>query len=179
VEIIKHNDFNRIVAVVCSGGVLAYPTDTVWGLGCNALDTNAVERVLSAKGKPDGAKLIWLLSGIKQVKKYFPNVTAQEQKLLGRRRTTVVVGNTAIRIIKTGWLNKFITRCDVPIVSTSANLHGGKTAESWRQAVELFGGKIDAVVHGRKIYHGVPSLILTVENGEVKILRGVGGIHIK
>ncbi|MDR1917968.1 MAG: Sua5/YciO/YrdC/YwlC family protein [Christensenellaceae bacterium] len=85
---------------------------------------------------------------------------------------------TAVRVVKTGWVNKFVARCGVPIISTSANLHGEKTVIGWRQAAAVFGDKIDAVVKGGKNYRTLPSTIAKVENGEVKILRAGGGIHI-
>jgi L-threonylcarbamoyladenylate synthase len=205
VKIIKRSDLRGAAAAVKDGGVVCYPTDTVWGIGCDALNEDAVKRVKKAKGKPENAKFIWLLPSIKRVKKYFPNLTAAEEKLLNKKRTTVVLAatgggtagggrtagggetadgggtadgeGTAVRVVKTGWLNKFLTRCGVPLVSTSANLHGEKTAESWRRAAEIFGETADAVIKGGEIRNGAASSILAVENGEVKILRGSGGIQ--
>jgi L-threonylcarbamoyladenylate synthase len=177
VEIIKHNDLNRAAAVVKSGGIVVYPTDTVWGLGCSALDKKAAAKVLSAKGKPENSNMIWLLPSIRAVKKYFPNITRVEQKLLNKKRTTVIIGNTAVRVVKTGWTNKFIARCGVPVISTSANLHGQSAASSWRQAAEIFGGKADAVIKGGKNCSGIASTVVKLENGEIKILRAGGGIQ--
>jgi L-threonylcarbamoyladenylate synthase len=177
VEVIKHNDLTRAAAVIKSGGVLVYPTDTVWGLGCCALDQSAVERVIAAKDRPENAGLIWLLPSLRAVKKYFPNISRTEQKLLNKKRTTVIIENTAVRVVKTGWVNKFVAACGVPVVSTSANLHGQGVITSWRQAEAVFNGKVDAVVRGGKVYGGVPSTIAKVENGEVKILRAGGGIQ--
>lgn len=179
VIVIRHNDLNSAAAVIQNGGVLIYPTDTVWGIGGNALDKKVHDRVIKAKNSPKDTKLIWLLPSMNAVKKYFPNITVQEKKLLDRKRTTIVVGGIGVRIVKTGWVNKLLSACGVPLLSTSANLHGQKTAESWRRAAAVFARKADAVITGRKIYNGTASAVLAVENGEVKILRGSGGIQIR
>jgi L-threonylcarbamoyladenylate synthase len=181
VEIIKRNDLSKAAAVIKSGGVICYPTDTVWGIGCNALNEAAVAKVKTVKGKPENAKLIWLLPCIGQVKKYFPNISILEQKLLNKKRTTVVLktdgGGAAVRVVKTGWVNKFVACCGVPVISTSANLYGGETVKSWRGAAAVFDGRIDAVIKGGKVYNGTASTIASAENGEVKILRSGGGIQ--
>jgi L-threonylcarbamoyladenylate synthase len=179
VKIIKHNDLNSAAAVIQNGGVLIYPTDTVWGIGGNALNKTVYNKVMKAKSSPKDTKLIWLLPSMNAVKKYFPDVTVQEQKLLNEKRTTVIVAGVGVRVVKTGWVNKLLSVCGVPLLSTSANLHGEKTAESWRQAAAVFAGKADAVIIGRKIYNGMPSAVVAAENGEVKILRDGGGIQIR
>lgn len=170
-EIIKHNHLAAAAAIVKDGKVLVYPTDTVWGIGGNALDKTVRDKVIKAKNNSAGAKLIWLLPSIPAVKKHFPKVTMQEQRLLRQKRTTVIIEDTGIRVVKTGWVNKLLTACGVPLLSTSANLHGQKTVESWRQAAAVFDGRADAVIIGRKVYNGKPSKIVKVEGTEVIQIR--------
>jgi L-threonylcarbamoyladenylate synthase len=180
VRILKHNELSAAAEIVKSGGVIVYPTDTVWGVGCDATNARAVGRVIAIKNKPAGADLIWLLPDVKLVKKYFPGVSRTEERLLCKKRTTVIVDGTAVRVVKSGWVNKFVSRCGCPLISTSANLHGEPVVSSWRQSAAVFDGKVDAVIRGGKNYRRVGSTIIKVGgNNEIKILRAGSGIKIK
>lgn len=178
-QVLKHNDLTKAAAVIKNGGIIVYPTDTVWGIGCDAANYDAVKRVIKIKRKPEDAKLIQLFPNIRAVKKIF-NISVTEEKLLNAKRTTVIIDNTAVRVIKTGWLNKLLKKCGVPLVSTSANIHGEKTVISWRQAVDIFGSSADAVIRGGKNYGRLPSTVVQCKDNNVKIIRqGAGSISIK
>ncbi|MCQ2381796.1 MAG: Sua5/YciO/YrdC/YwlC family protein [Clostridia bacterium] len=174
-EIFRHNDLKDISRVVHLGGIIIYPTDTIWGLGCNALDESAVAKLKSLKGKPADASLICLLPSISTVEKYYGQVSNLEKRLLKTKHTSVIIHGQAVRVIRSGWLNKFLTVCGVPMIATSANLHGQPVIKSWRQATTLFQGKTDAVVRGRKIYQNKPSALVVVDDSVnpsvVKVLR--------
>lgn len=172
-EILKHNSPLPASQVIKNGGVIVYPTDTVWGLGCNALDTAAVAKLRKIKQKPANAPLIWLLPSVKAVQKFCGELTREEIKLLNRKHTTVIIHGQGVRVVKNGWLNKFVQACQVPVVSTSANLHGQPTVQSWRQAVALFGEQVDAVVHGRRVLKNTPSTVVQVKDGQTQVLRGI------
>lgn len=182
-EIFRHNDLKGIARVVKAGGIIIYPTDTVWGLGCNALDVNASQRLKALKGKPADASLIWLLPSVDAVVKHCGDVSAMERRLLKQKHTSVIVNGQAVRVIRSGWLNRLLTVCGVPLVGTSANYHGQPVIQSWRQGVELFDHQTDAVVRGRKIYHQTPSTLVkvdgTVNPPQIKIIRSGSGISIK
>ena len=174
-EILRHTDFKNIVRIVKDGGIIIYPTDTIWGLGCNALDKIATTKLKKMKGKPADASLIWLLPSIKAVEKFCGSINAVECSLLKKKHTSVIIHGQAVRVIRSGWLNKFLTACNVPMVATSANVHGQPVITSWRQAVQLFDGQTDAVVRGRKIYKNRPSNLVKVaiENNQpvINVLR--------
>ena len=174
-QIFRHNDITNIAQVVKNGGIILYPTDTIWGLGCNALDENVTKKLKLLKGKPADAALIWLLPSIAAVEKFCGNVTPIERKLLNRKHTSVIIHGQAVRVIRSGWLNRFLSICGVPVVGTSANLHGQPVITSWHQATKLFHGKTDAVVRGRKIYKNIPSTLAMVDNPtnppKINILR--------
>ncbi len=180
-KVFRHNDIKNIARVVRNGGIVIYPTDTIWGLGCNALDENATKKLKTLKGKPADAALIWLLPSVKAVEKFCGQVTATERRLLRKKHTSVIVHGQAVRVVRSGWLNQFLTACAVPLVATSANVHGQPVITSWRQAAKLFDGQTDAVVRGRKIYHHTPSTLVAINNNvtpaQIKILRaGAGNI---
>ena len=152
-EILHHNDFKNIVRIVKDGGIIIYPTDTIWGLGCNALDQTATAKLKKLKGKPADAALIWLLPSIQAVEKHCGPTNPTERNLLKQKHTSVIIHGQAVRVIKSGW---------VPMVATSANVHGQPVITSWHQAVKLFDGQTDAVVRGRKIYKNQPSNLVKV-----------------
>lgn len=170
---IKHHTVKAAADIIKNGGVIVYPTDTVWGLGCNALDAAAVAKLRQIKQKPADSPLIWLLPSIKAVQKFCGTLTRDEIKLLNRKHTTVIVHGQGVRVVKNGWLNKFVQACQTPVVSTSANLHGQPTVHSWRQAVQIFDAKVDAVVRGRRVLKNVPSTIVQVKEGQTVVIRGI------
>lgn len=182
-EVFRHNDLKGVARVVQTGGIIVYPTDTVWGLGCNALDQKATQRLKQLKGKPADSALIWLLPSIAAVEKHCGKVTPTERRLLNRKHTSVIIHGQAVRVIRSGWLNRLLTVCGVPLVGTSANPHGQPVITSWHQGVQLFDGQTDAVVRGRKIYHQAPSTLVTVDTSQnppqIKIIRAGSGISIK
>ncbi len=177
-EVFRHNEIKNLARVVKNDGIIIYPTDTIWGLGCNALNQTATQKLKQMKGKPADAALIWLLPSIKAVTQFCGQTTATEQRLLRKKHTSVIINGQAVRVVRSGWLNKFLTACGVPMVATSANLHGEPVITSWRQAVRLFNGQTDAVVRGRKIYRHIPSTLVKVDPTNpptIHILRSGAG----
>lgn len=168
--VLRHNDLATVANVVKAGGLIVYPTDTIWGLGCDATNAVAVQKLRAVKGKPADAPLIWLLPSVAAVQKYCGNLDPVARKLLRRPRTTVVVNGQGVRVVSHGWLNKLLTRCGVPLVATSANRHGQTPVQSWRQALTTFGDSV-TVIKGRKIYHKAPSTVIKVTNGQTAIIR--------
>ncbi len=182
-EIFRHNAFKSIAHVVQNGGIIIYPTDTIWGLGCNALNTKATKRLKQLKGKAADAALIWLLPSVEAVIRHCGAVTPTERRLLHQKHTSVVIHGQAVRVVRSGWLNRLLTVCRVPLVATSANPHGQPVITSWRQGVQLFDGQTDAVVRGRKIYRHTPSTLVQVDTTQnppqIKIIRAGRGISMK
>ena len=182
-KVFRHNDIKGIAAVVRTGGIVVYPTDTIWGLGCNALDQTATKRLKTLKGKPANAALIWLLPSVAAVEKHCGTVTPTERHLLNQKHTSVIIHNQAVRVVRSGWLNRLLTACGVPLVATSANPHGQPVITSWRQGTQLFDGEVDAVVRGRKIYHRAASTLVAVTDTQntpqIKIIRAGSGISMK
>ena len=164
--------------MVKNGGVVVYPTDTVWGLGCDALNPAAVDKLRAIKHKPADAALIWLLPSVRAVQKFCGAITPREKWLLLTKHTTVLIHGQAVRVIRSGWLNRFLTACGTPIISTSANQHGSPVVQSWRQAVTAL-PQVDAVLRGRKIYAATPSsLVAVAADGTVQVLRAGAGYHL-
>ena len=101
-------------------------------------------------------------------------------RLLLQKRTTVIIHGQAVRVVRSGWLNRLLSACHVPLVGTSANLHGQPVITTWRQGVMLFADQNVAVVRGRKIYRQKPSSLVQIEKpAQIKILRDGSGISMK
>lgn len=169
-RVLRHNDLTGIAAAVRAGEIIVYPTDTVWGLGCDATNAAAVQKLRATKGKPDAAPLIWLLPSLRAVQKYCGQFSSVARKLLLKPHTTVVINGQSVRVVRHGWVNRLLARCGVPLVATSANRHGQPTVQTWRQAVAEFGDAV-TVVRGRKIYHRAPSTVVTIKDGQTQIIR--------
>ena len=111
----RKEQIEEAVKVLRAGGILLYPTDTIWGIGCDATDEKAVERVFEIKQRADSKSLIILASDLTIIYpegiNLAPNVTAED-------------GSIAIRIPKNDFCVELVRRFGKPIVSTSANVSG-------------------------------------------------------
>ncbi|MBS1688935.1 MAG: threonylcarbamoyl-AMP synthase, partial [Bacteroidetes bacterium] len=137
------NDIKHCVETLERGGTILYPTDTVWGLGCNALDEAAVDKIFSLKHRPKEKSLIILLAEARDILKYVaaPSPDIIEIVENFERPTTVIYsgalgfpdnavsedGSIAIRVTKDPFCKALIKRFRKPIVSTSANISGEPT----------------------------------------------------
>lgn len=126
--------------VVLRGGVILYPTDTIWGIGCDATNKTAVERVFTIKGRPNGKAMLLLLDNEAKLPYYVGQVPSMAYELLdvavspltiiypeGRNIAPLLLaedGSIGIRITKEAFSRRLCELCKVPIVSTSANFSG-------------------------------------------------------
>ena len=126
--------------VLNNGGVLIYPTDTIWGIGCDALNINAIERVKSIKGRDNSKSLILLVRDIDMLRQYVETIPKKAMQLLesSLSPTTIIYpkaknlpiehlsfnSSIGIRIPKNDYLQEVFKEFDHPIVSTSANYSG-------------------------------------------------------
>lgn len=142
-------EINNSLAVLKKGGVLLYPTDTVWGLGCDASDENAVAKIFKIKQRAESKSLIILVDSIEMLEKYIEKIPEKVKAILvkAQRPTTVIyeypknlaknvisADNTvAIRIVQEEFCNNLIQQFGKPIVSTSANISGMPTPDSFKE----------------------------------------------
>lgn len=172
-----------------SGGVLLYPTDTIWGLGCDPRNGEAVKRLFELKGRPADKSLILLASSLEQVRGIageVPELILEES--LSARPTTVVYpsstalapgvaaadGSVAIRIAQDPFCKALTAAFGMPITSTSANLSGQAFAGSFADVAEPIVAGADYVVRWRQAekISAQPSRILKLSpDGKVQVLR--------
>ncbi|HBL80096.1 MAG TPA: threonylcarbamoyl-AMP synthase [Aequorivita sp.] len=183
------NEIENCIAVLKKGGLILYPTDTVWGIGCDATNPDAVDKVFKLKQRSDEKSLICLVHDFKMLNEYVENVPEVAYDILkfAKKPTTIIYddpirvaeniiaadNSLAIRVTKDEFCKKMIQRFRKPLVSTSANISGEKTPQSYAEIDPLILEGVDYVVnlqHEKK--SGKPSAIIKLKNdGSVKVIR--------
>ncbi len=182
-------EINNAFEVIQNGGIILYPTDTVWGIGCDATNVEAVAKIYALKKRTEIQSMICLMNGEKMmyyVFKEIPEVAWQIMDL-AEKPTTLILDNPrniasnliatdkslGIRLVKEPFCFKLLERMKKPLVSTSANTSGQPTPIAFKDiSPEIIKG-VDYVVnlHRDKIA-GKPSTIIKITNdSQVKIIR--------
>lgn len=184
------NDIRNCVAAINTGGTILYPTETVWGLGCNALDEAAVDKIFSIKRRPREKSLIVLLAEARDVIQYVasphpdiiaiieefekPTTVIYENALGFPSNVTNANGSIAIRVSTDPFCKALIKRLRMPLVSTSANVSGQPTPATFKDiSLEVKNG-VDYVVNYRQSDTTVrpPSRLIRLgDDGEMQIIR--------
>ncbi len=185
------SDIKNCVAVLQQGGVILYPTDTVWGLGCDATNAQAVEKVFALKQRPKEKSMIVLLAEARDVLQYVaappPDIISIVEHF--DRPTTVVYenaldfpanvvnkdGSLAIRVTADLFCKALIKRLRRPIVSTSANISGQPTPAIFSQVDSAIVNGAGYVVQHRQDDTSIKSpsrLIKVSDDGDIVVLRG-------
>lgn len=189
----QEEDIKNAVAVMRKGGVILYPTDTVWGIGCDATNAEAVAKVYKIKKRDDSKALICLVDSDNRLQRYFrdiPNVAWDlfESISENTKPTTVILdnangvasnlvaedGSLAVRITKEKFSHELCYRFQKPIVSTSANISGQPAASNYRDIDPVLLEAVDYVCASRRNEHKphTPSSIVKLsQNGEIQIVR--------
>lgn len=155
-------DLKQALDTLKAGGVILYPTDTIWGLGCDATNPEAVEKIYAIKGRDKGKSLIVLLENDYQLEGYVQEVPEVAYQLIevADKPLTIIYsqaknlaanvvaedGSIGIRIVKHPFCEELIKRFRKPIVSTSANISGEATAQNFAEVSEAIKEAVDYVV---------------------------------
>ncbi|XCF07365.1 L-threonylcarbamoyladenylate synthase [Tamlana crocina] len=183
------SEIKNALEVLKNGGLILYPTDTVWGIGCDASNPEAVKKVYNLKQREDSKALICLVADDRMLKKYVKQVPAAAQNIIDvtDKPTTIIYdeaqnlaenliaddGSIAIRIPDDDFCFWLSRKFNGAIVSTSANISGQPTPKSFKEiAPEVLKG-VDYVVNlqREKICDKPSSIIKLSNNGVVKIIR--------
>lgn len=171
----------EIIEKIKSGSVFIYPTDTIYGIGCNALKTKAVQATRKLKNRPDTPLSIWVPS-TDWIRKYCvvtPKAEEWLQKLPGpytlifalnknNPLPPVVTSNGTIGIrIPDHWFHQIVTEANVPIITTSANKHGEPFMTKLENLDEDIQNGVEFMIYeGEK--EGHPSTLVNIEKEEIK-----------
>ncbi len=182
-------DIEQCLIALHQGEVILYPTDTIWGLGCDATNEQAVEKLMTIKGKPSGKGLIALLASERDVLQYVASPDPEVFDYLAAtvKPTTVIYdnglnvadgvlnrdGSIAIRIVKDEFCRHLIKRFKKPVVSTSANLHGQPSPQNFSSVSPKIKAVVKYIVNFRQKedIKNNSSTIIRWKNGNPQTIR--------
>lgn len=184
------DEVKKAVEILRNGGIILYPTDTVWGIGCDATNETAVQRILQLKGRGAEKGLIVLLDVAGRLETYVKEVPNNAWDLIefAEKPLTIIYdtpqriaesakasdGSIGIRITKDEFCQKIIEQLKKPIVSTSANLSGRPFPDSFLDVEEEVLKSVDYVVNLRRTEKkkNPPSTVIRLKtDGQIIFLR--------
>lgn len=182
-------EVNQAIAVLEKGGLILYPTDTVWGIGCDATNSEAVKKIYDLKRREDSKAMICLVANDFMLEKHVTEVPEAAWDIidLSTKPTTIIYDKPrgiaanliasddtlAIRVASDKFCRYLIKKFKRPIVSTSANISGFPTPQSFDKISDDILKGVDYVVNlNRSAKNQVPSAIIKLGNdGTVKVIR--------
>ena len=181
---------DKTIQVLRAGGVILYPTDTVWGLGCDATNAEAVEKIFRIKQRAESKSLVTMVSGDGMLQRFVKQVPEMAWQLIDITATPLTIvyddsiglaknvlaedGSVGIRMVKHDFCQQLIHKFNKPIVSTSANISGEATPLDYSSIVQAIKDQVDYIVPASYAGKpsGKPSAIIKLQvNGEIKIIR--------
>ena len=182
-------EIQKTLEVLKNRGVMLYPTDTVWGIGCDATSEEAVAKVFTIKKRSESKSLVILVDGFDMLKKYIPKVPKAVIELLSKTTnpTTIIYDNpvglaknvvaadntVAIRIVQNEFCRELIRLFGKPIVSTSANISGNPTPKSFNEIEMSILDSVDYVVnlHRDEVNEKSSTILRVNDKGDITVLR--------
>ena len=183
------NELNNAVDALTVGKTLLYPTDTVWGLGCDATDEKAVSKIYYVKKRENSKSLVVLVSSLEMLKKYVQNVPENIINFLDqiKKPTTIIysspinlasniiaVDNTiAIRVVRSGFCHELVEQFGKPIISSSANISADPTPLTFSDIGKSILDNVDYIVNLPAVESkNTSSQIIKVSDlGEIEYIR--------
>jgi L-threonylcarbamoyladenylate synthase len=180
----------QALEVLRRGGLLLYPTDTLWGIGCDATNEQAVEKIFALKQRAESKSLIVIADGMSMVERYVQQVPDMAYSLveITTQPLTIIYpqaaglasnaiaadGSVAIRVVQHDFCKALLHRFKKPVISTSANVSNTPSPATFRDIADTIKQGVDFVVPAvmDKGATGKPSAILKLGlTGEVKVIR--------
>ncbi|MCX6291507.1 MAG: L-threonylcarbamoyladenylate synthase [Bacteroidetes bacterium] len=185
-----HDEIKKCLEVLNRGGIILYPTDTVWGIGCDASNEKAISKIYDLKKRDDSKSMIILLDQEARLQSYVEEVPSVAWDLIecADKPITIIYdkaknvaqnliaedGSLGIRVTKDEFCKMLIHKFRKPVVSTSANISGNKPPASFSEIDEAIINGVDYVVNLRQNERmkSSPSTIIKLgRNGEFKMIR--------
>jgi L-threonylcarbamoyladenylate synthase len=183
-------DIKKALEVLWNGGVILYPTDTIWGIGCDATNEEAIKRIYEIKEREDSKSMLVLVDNANKIPSYIEEMPEIAWDLIevadkpltiiypgakNLAKNLVPVENTiGIRVSSEAFTQKLIQRFKKPIVSTSANISGKPSPSNFSEIDEELKNRVDYIVNYRqdeKKKFAPSGIIQLGVGGEVKIIR--------
>jgi len=196
IRIDKDNYFNKILnypaKILNEGGLVAFPTETVYGLGANALDEEALLKIFEAKGRPADNPLIVHIANIDELDMLVKDYGLLEKKVISKfwpgpltivfkkkdivpEIVTAGLDTVAIRMPSSKIARKLIELANIPVAAPSANLSGKPSPTIVNHVIEDLTGKVDCIIDGGNCEVGLESTVLDL-SGEVPTILRPGGV---
>jgi L-threonylcarbamoyladenylate synthase len=185
-----NNDIKNAVEILKKGGTILYPTETVWGIGCDATNDEAVKKLYNIKQKATEESVLVLVADVDMIYKYVqkvPEIAIQLIELSDKPLTIIFPqacevapdvaaadNSIGIRVVKHEYCRALINALKRPLVSTSANISGKSTPRHFDEISKSISEKVDYIVDAKYAGQmtGKPSSIIKIGlNNEVKIIR--------
>ena len=184
------DEVKKCIEVMRQGGVILYPTDTVWGIGCDATNADAVKKVFEIKRRSDSKAMLLLVDSADRLARYVGNVPSVAWDLieLSDKPLTIIYdgarnlapnliaedGSVGIRVTQEMFSKELCYRFQKAVVSTSANISGDETPNNFSEINPEIIAAVDYVVNYKQLEKGKAkssSIIKLTENGTVTIIR--------
>jgi len=185
-----YEDIEQCINVLRSGGTILYPTDTIWGIGCDATNENAVRRVYEIKQRADSKSLILLAYSPYQIANYVEEIPQIAYDLIeiADKPLTIIYpnaknlaksviaddGSVGFRVPKDDFCRQLCEKFSRPIVSSSANISGERSPACFNEISETIKKSVDYIVNFKQddTNHSLPSSIIKLKgNAEFQIIR--------
>ena len=174
--------------ILREGGLVAFPTETVYGIGANALDENAVKKIYIAKGRPSDNPLIMHISDVHILENYVYPIDEKSKRLIAHfwpgpltlifpkknNVPDIITGGldtVAVRMPKHPVARDIIQNAGMPIAAPSANISGKPSPTRGKHVIEDLDGRVDMIIDGGKATHGLESTVLDMTGEIPSILR--------
>lgn len=188
--LVDREDINQALETLKNGGLILYPTDTIWGIGCDATNPAAIEKVFALKGRDKNKSMLILLHNDNQLASYVNDIPDVAYELIEATESPLTIvysgaknlapnaladdGTIGIRIVNHPFCQQLLQRFRKPIISTSANLSGAPSAPLFDNIADEIKAGVDYIVHyGQQDRNaGKPSMIMKIDpSGKFEFLR--------
>ena len=178
-------EIEKTIAVLRKGGLILYPTDTIWGIGCDATNNSAVKKIFDLKKREDSKAMISLVKNTEMIDQYtdskqFNFILIQEPTTLIYQNVSNIASNlitedktAAFRIPNNEFCQELLTEFELPIVSTSANISGDLSPTSFSEISEEIKNNVDYIVNLRqnKLMSTPSSILMINEDTSITKIR--------
>ena len=186
-ENINAEELENVIKVIIDGGVVIFPTDTVYGVAANSLDETSINKLFDLKERNDNKPICVLTSSVDKIKK-IAYVRDEEQKIIDKYMPgalTIILDKkeivsdvltsglktVGVRIPNNEIALRILDKLEYPLATTSANISGMEAAVKKEDLIKEFEGKVDIIIDGGITDLKVSSTIVKIKNNEIEVLR--------
>ena len=184
-----NSEVHNAYEVLKNGGIILYPTDTVWGIGCDATNAIAIQKIYDLKQRVESKSMIVLMNGDRMMHSVFHNIPEVAWQILdlSDKPTTLILDHPknvaknliaaddtlGVRLVKEPFCYTLMERMKRPLVSTSANISGAPTPKSFKEISPAIINGVDYVVqlHHDKVCAKPSTIIKLTQDAQVSVIR--------